>query len=180
MDRPTDNTGAADLDKLAEDWIALWQSELMALAADRETAEGWSALLSAWTAAAQGALRPPLAAGWPQPPGWPGMPPWPQSWAAAPFAMPPWSMPPPAPASPPTPPWPPAAAHEPAAAPPPGPAPAAAAPGAGDGARHGGDGGDPALRQRLDELERRLATLEAGPGGSGADRRRAGRRPPPA
>jgi hypothetical protein len=32
-----------ELERLAEDWIALWQSEISALAADREMAEGWAA-----------------------------------------------------------------------------------------------------------------------------------------
>jgi len=41
----------ADLDKLAEDWITLWQSELAAMAADPELAEAWAAsvaLGAAW------------------------------------------------------------------------------------------------------------------------------------
>ena len=33
----------ADLEKLAEDWISLWQSEIAGLASDREAAESWSA-----------------------------------------------------------------------------------------------------------------------------------------
>lgn len=32
----------AEVERLAEDWITLWQSEIAALAADREAAEAWS------------------------------------------------------------------------------------------------------------------------------------------
>ncbi|MEO3472586.1 hypothetical protein AAFN86_12010 [Roseomonas sp. CAU 1739] len=44
-----------DLDSLAEDWIALWQSEIAGLAADPELAEqwaAWAALGAAWMRAA--------------------------------------------------------------------------------------------------------------------------------
>lgn len=44
-----------DLDSLAEDWIALWQSEIAGLAADPELAEQWAAWASlgaAWMRAA--------------------------------------------------------------------------------------------------------------------------------
>ena len=44
-----------DIDSLAEDWIALWQSEIAGLAADPELAEqwaAWAALGAAWMRAA--------------------------------------------------------------------------------------------------------------------------------
>jgi len=37
-----------ELDRLAEDWIALWESELAALAADPEVAEGAARAVSLW------------------------------------------------------------------------------------------------------------------------------------
>ena len=43
---------AEELDSLARDWITLWQSELSALAADREAQEAWTALLGLWAGAA--------------------------------------------------------------------------------------------------------------------------------
>lgn len=45
----------ADLLELARDWITLWQSELSALATDREAQEAWQTLISLWASAA-GAL----------------------------------------------------------------------------------------------------------------------------
>src|SRR6185312_16137389 len=45
----------ADLVELARDWITLWQSELAALATDREAQEAWRTLISLWAGAA-GAL----------------------------------------------------------------------------------------------------------------------------
>jgi hypothetical protein len=41
-----------DLRKLAQDWITLWQSELAAIAADREAQESWQAILALWAGAA--------------------------------------------------------------------------------------------------------------------------------
>jgi hypothetical protein len=38
--------GPEDLDRLAEDWITLWQSEVAGLAADPELAERWVAFAS--------------------------------------------------------------------------------------------------------------------------------------
>jgi len=38
--------GHEDLDRLAEDWITLWQSEVAGLAADPELAERWAAFAS--------------------------------------------------------------------------------------------------------------------------------------
>jgi len=61
-------------DTLAEDWVCLWQSELTAMAADRELRESWVALVTLWGASAQSALGilrhdpPRRAAGAAQPP----------------------------------------------------------------------------------------------------------------
>jgi hypothetical protein len=41
---------------LAEDWVALWQSELTAVAADREVRESWAAMVALWSSAATMAL----------------------------------------------------------------------------------------------------------------------------
>src|SRR5665213_514063 len=43
-------------DSLARDWITLWQSELAALAADREAQESWQAILALWAGAANAML----------------------------------------------------------------------------------------------------------------------------
>ena len=48
---PGDPAGE-DLHELARDWITLWQSELAALAVDREAQETWHVLLSLWAGAA--------------------------------------------------------------------------------------------------------------------------------
>lgn len=40
-----------DLDRLAADWIALWESETAARAQDRELVEGWSAAMALMAAA---------------------------------------------------------------------------------------------------------------------------------
>jgi hypothetical protein len=79
-----------DLDRLAEDWIALWQSELSALAADPELAEAWAAwaaLAAAWMRAAA-APRMHFPFPWPGAdavaPAWSAPPPWPASAAGAP------------------------------------------------------------------------------------------------
>lgn len=124
-----------DLDSLAEDWIALWQSEIAGLAADPELAEqwaAWAALGAAWMRAATAMgtrLRPD--------------------------------------------------GHDRSAAPQ-GPPTAAAPSQPGGDAGHGG-GGQPAgdaMARRLAELERRLADLEGGTGGTGPDPRRPrGKRP---
>jgi len=61
-------------ERLAEDWIALWRSELTAMAADRELRESWAALVALWAGTATSVLaltkandpsRAPLT---PQPP----------------------------------------------------------------------------------------------------------------
>jgi hypothetical protein len=54
----------ADLVELARDWITLWQSELGALATDREAQEAWQTLISLWAGAA-GALLGPASRGSP-------------------------------------------------------------------------------------------------------------------
>jgi hypothetical protein len=43
-------------DRLAEDWVALWQSELTAMAADRELREAWAAMAALWAGTATTAL----------------------------------------------------------------------------------------------------------------------------
>ncbi|MFC7608479.1 hypothetical protein [Teichococcus aestuarii] len=44
---------------MAEDWITLWQSEISALAADRELAEGWAAWAAFGAAWMRAAATPP-------------------------------------------------------------------------------------------------------------------------
>ena len=39
------------LEAWAKDWITLWQSELTAMAADRELREGWTQLMALWAGA---------------------------------------------------------------------------------------------------------------------------------
>jgi uncharacterized protein YceH (UPF0502 family) len=51
-DPPPSEPDGADLQELARDWITLWQSELAALAVDREAQETWQVLLSLWAGAA--------------------------------------------------------------------------------------------------------------------------------
>ncbi|MDD2877234.1 MAG: hypothetical protein PHT60_06540 [Acidiphilium sp.] len=45
-----------DLASLARDWITLWQSELTAMAQDRECREAWTGLLAIWAGAATAAF----------------------------------------------------------------------------------------------------------------------------
>jgi hypothetical protein len=59
---------AADLTALARDWITLWQSEIAALAHDREAAEAtarlaaiWGGLAATWLRAAPTPREPPAA-----------------------------------------------------------------------------------------------------------------------
>jgi hypothetical protein len=129
--------GPEDLEKLAEDWIALWQSEVAGLAADPELAERWAAFAS-------------LGAAWFR--------------AAAQFSKP----------------FAPGAAPHDSAAAPPRPTPAAAPSGAGGDSGHGGSGGAArdAMAERIATLERRLADLESGAGGSRANQRRPRQRRP--
>jgi hypothetical protein len=53
-----------DLEALARDWITLWQSELAAIAADREAQESWQAILALWAGAA-GAMLAAAPRAWP-------------------------------------------------------------------------------------------------------------------
>jgi len=46
-----------DFRALAEDWIAIWQSEITAYLNDPETQAQWSALVALWSQAAQAMLR---------------------------------------------------------------------------------------------------------------------------
>ncbi|MDR3538621.1 MAG: hypothetical protein P4L71_19150 [Acetobacteraceae bacterium] len=46
-----------DLGQLARDWISLWQSELSAIAVDREAQETWQAMLALWAGAAGAMLH---------------------------------------------------------------------------------------------------------------------------
>ena len=48
---------AADLQTLAQDWIAVWQSEIAAAAADREVHEAWQSMAALWAGAAGAMLR---------------------------------------------------------------------------------------------------------------------------
>jgi hypothetical protein len=43
-------------DRLASDLVAMWRSELAAMAADRELRENWTGLLALWASAANAAL----------------------------------------------------------------------------------------------------------------------------
>ncbi|HQT38861.1 MAG TPA: hypothetical protein PK231_05500 [Acidocella sp.] len=43
-------------DRLAEDWVALWQSELTAMASDRELRESMAAMVALWASTAHAAL----------------------------------------------------------------------------------------------------------------------------
>ena len=44
-------------DKLAKDLVAMWQSELTAMAADRELRETWTATMVLWAQAATAGLH---------------------------------------------------------------------------------------------------------------------------
>ena len=48
---------APDLEKLAQDWITLWQSELSAMAADRELQESWQTTAVLWAGVATAMLN---------------------------------------------------------------------------------------------------------------------------
>lgn len=57
-DPPRDRSSDANavpppnLTQLAQDWITLWQSELAAIAADREAQETWQAMITLWAGVA--------------------------------------------------------------------------------------------------------------------------------
>jgi ubiquinone biosynthesis protein UbiJ len=55
-DPPPAGQSGEDLRDLARDWITLWQSELAALAVDREAQEAVHVLLSLWAGAAGGLI----------------------------------------------------------------------------------------------------------------------------
>lgn len=156
-----------ELNGLAEDWVALWQSEIAGLMADPELAAAWgsmAAMGNAWLRA--------MGAGLPgTPPGFPFAPPRAEG----------------RPTDDPT-------AAAPAPTRPARPAPAAAPPDAGRQPGQPGAGqqppiqpGEPAagnasgaerMAERLAELERRLAEVELRPAGGRAHRRGTGRRRP--
>ena len=46
-----------DPNKLAQDWVTLWQSELSAMAADPEIRESWQALTNLWAGTMSAMLR---------------------------------------------------------------------------------------------------------------------------
>jgi hypothetical protein len=52
-----DGQGPPDPQSLARDWITIWQSELAALATDREMHEAWLRLVGLWADAANAAAR---------------------------------------------------------------------------------------------------------------------------
>jgi len=62
-----DGQGPPDPQALARDWITIWQSELAALATDREMQEAWLRWVGLWADAANAAARllPGPAAGEP-------------------------------------------------------------------------------------------------------------------
>src|SRR5450759_3458465 len=51
---------APEQERLARDWIALWQSEFSALALDREAHETWRTLLGLWARTADAMPRAPV------------------------------------------------------------------------------------------------------------------------
>jgi hypothetical protein len=84
MDADRPKAEQEEVERLAEDWITLWQSEIAALAADREAAEAWSAATSAWAALGAGWLRAAAAPPFGRPPA-----PWPPVRPADDGAVPP-------------------------------------------------------------------------------------------
>jgi hypothetical protein len=57
-DRPAGTAGPeTDFRALAEDWIAIWQSEITAYLTDPETQQAWSAMVAVWSGAAQAMMR---------------------------------------------------------------------------------------------------------------------------
>ena len=136
------------LDRLADDWIALWQSEIAGWMAEPELRR----LLAAWFTGGgvDGAAGPTAAGGWPGIIPGPLVPPWLAETLRATGTRPQGYHP-----------------HGPASFSPAGPAPAGAAPGAGVAAGMDGAGGAATtllalLLSRLDGVERRLAGFDAG------------------
>ncbi len=57
-DGPHDATAPEDAFRtLAEDWIAIWQSEITAYLTDPETQQSWGAMMALWSGAAQTMMR---------------------------------------------------------------------------------------------------------------------------
>ncbi|HEX2943875.1 MAG TPA: hypothetical protein VHO91_22655 [Rhodopila sp.] len=56
-DARPDSAGRSDAERLAQDWITLWQSELSALAADPELRESWQAAWAIWAGTLSAMLR---------------------------------------------------------------------------------------------------------------------------
>ena len=56
-DNDADQQQAPDPHRLAQDWITLWQSEVAALAADKEAQETWQALAGLWAGMAAACLQ---------------------------------------------------------------------------------------------------------------------------
>ncbi|HEY0424905.1 MAG TPA: hypothetical protein VGC82_16425, partial [Rhodopila sp.] len=71
--RPGAFADIPDSQRLAQDWITLWQSELSAMAADPEMRESWQTLTALWAGAVsammRGMPRPQAADGRDQPSG---------------------------------------------------------------------------------------------------------------
>jgi hypothetical protein len=146
-----------DLRSLAEDWIAIWQSEITAYMTDPETQQAWGAMVALWAGAAQAMMRsmaptPGFGSGFG--PGGPKPAKRPKPATGADERRRP-SAPP----------------EQPGADAAPGPAPVAAAPVAGDDEIR-------RLEQRVAELERTLADQDRRRGTLGENRRaRRGGRP---
>jgi|ERR1700761_8933984 hypothetical protein len=57
-DEPQGTPGPEDSFRtLAEDWIAIWQSEITAYLTDPETQQAWGAMMAIWAGAAQAMMR---------------------------------------------------------------------------------------------------------------------------
>lgn len=55
--KPPLDIQAPDLQAIARDWVTIWQSELSAMATDRELQDGWVRLVELWADAAERATR---------------------------------------------------------------------------------------------------------------------------
>ena len=146
-----------DFRALAEDWIAIWQSEITAFMTDPETQQAWGAMMAVWAGAAQAMMRsmPPMPGftpGFAQGFGGSRPPKRPQSSPRADERHHPTAPPEPPPS------------RDPGADAPPRPAPAAAPPVARDDEIR-------RLEQRVAELERSLAEQDRRRGTAGENRR---------